>query len=60
MKNKISIYDISGGDSVLLKDGRIIKVHDVHLGSASVVGSAGEWYPVSDVVEITERFRGNV
>ncbi|MCK9236259.1 MAG: hypothetical protein M0P09_08115 [Acholeplasmataceae bacterium] len=43
---------LSGGDIVLLKNGRVVEVADIKLNY--IVVAFDEWFPFSDIVEIIE------
>lgn len=54
MCNNLSIKDIKGGDTVRLKNGKVVKVNDFK--NDYIIVASDEWYPIKDVAEIVKRF----
>lgn len=54
----ISIKDISGGDTVLLYTGEVMKVYDIH--HDYIESSGGIWHHINEVKEIVGRYQNNV
>lgn len=54
MCNNLSIKDIKGGDTVRLKNGKVVKVNDLKNGY--IVVASDEWYHIKDVAEIVKKF----
>lgn len=60
MEGKI-VMEIYGGDVVELKDGQLVRVHDIRqkggtLKEKHIVVACDEWYPFSIVKRIVKRF----
>lgn len=51
----ITIKDISGGDKVRLRNGRVITVFDIR--NDYVLASYDQWFHVSHVAEIVEKYK---
>ncbi len=54
MCNNLSIKDIKGGDTVRLKNGKVVKVND--LKNDYIIVASDEWYAIKDVAEIVKQF----
>lgn len=53
MSNKLSMEHLRGGDTVLLDDGKIVKVYDVH--PLYILATNGLWYEMKRLERIVEK-----